>query len=492
VTTSSYTRLLADFAAGASFEDLPASAVAATQRVTLDTLGCVVGGSDLASSRMVRTVKTSAGGAAEATVLVSGDRLPAASAAHINGHAGNALDAEETIRHSGHLAAATVPPALAMAERQGSTGADLVSAIAVGFDVAARIGLALKHLDVTEDGRVEIAPVSGLSWATFAATVGAGRLLGLDGEQMADAFGLTVACAPLPIAGQWGTQAVPRPLTKYGLYGAMAEAGVFAALLAAEGFRANREALDGERGFWRIMGSSRCEWDALTDRLGSRWLVEETSYKIHPACRFASPALDLFYELQSRAGVTADEIDHVELLVPHAMLVKHMDDPAVETLVDGQFSLPHLIGLAACGGPPGPEWHTPEALRDPRVSAFAERVSVVEYPDAAPILQTLLRTQGHAELIPTAARLTAKGTSFASATDHAVGDPWDAGGALDDATIEAKFRTFCRVHLSQAKIEGALTAVSQLTVAPAVDELVAHLVVDRRSDGGTAGPAAIS
>jgi 2-methylcitrate dehydratase PrpD len=184
--------------------------------------------------------------------------------------------------------------------------------------------------------------------------------------------------------------------------------------------------------------------------------------------------------------VTADEIDHVELLVPHAMLVKHMDDPAVETLVDGQFSLPHLIGLAACGGPPGPAWHTPQALRDPRVRAFAERVSVVEYLEAAPILQRLLRTQGHAELIPTAARLTAKGTTYASATDHAVGDPWAADGALDDAGIEAKFRTFCRVHLTEAKIEGALAAISRLPEAPAVDELVGYLVVDGLSYGGIA------
>jgi 2-methylcitrate dehydratase PrpD len=476
MTSSSYTQTLADFAAGVSFDDLPPATVIATQRVILDTLGCVVGGSDLASSRMVRAVKTSAGGTPEATVLVTGDRLPASGAAHVNGHAGNALDAEETIRHSGHLAAATVPPALAVAERQTSHGADFVAAVAVGFDVAARIGLSLKHLDVGDDGRVEVAPVSGLSWATFGATVAAGRLLGLDRDQMADALGLTVASAPLPIAGQWGTQAAPRPLTKYGLYGTMSEAGVFAALLAAEGFRANREALDGERGFWKIMGSSRCEWDVLTDRLGTRWLVEETSYKMHPACRFASPALDLFYELQSRADVTADEIEQVDLLVPHAMLAKHMDDPTVVTLVDGQFSLPHLMGLAACGGPPGPAWHTPEALDDPRVRSFATRVRVREYPDAAPILEKLLREQGHAELIPTAASLTARGRTSTAATDHALGDPWDTEGALNDATLEAKFRTFCRVHLPESQINAAVAAIRDLPGASDVDSVVRLLV----------------
>src|SRR5205823_15114822 len=122
-------------------------------RLILDTAGCVVGGSALTSTRMVRAVKSAAGGTPEATVLGTGERLPVTSAAHVNGHAGNALDAEETIRHSGHLAAATVPPALAVAERQHSTGADFVAAVAVGFDIGARIGLSLKHLDVSDDGR---------------------------------------------------------------------------------------------------------------------------------------------------------------------------------------------------------------------------------------------------------------------------------------------------------------------------------------------------
>lgn len=476
MTAPSYTQLLADFAVSTSPADLPTGAIRATERLVLDTLGCVVGGMALSSSCMVRTVKTAAGGTPQATVLVSGDRLPALSVAHVNGHAGNALDAEETIRHSGHLAAATVPPALAVSEQLGSSGIDFLTGVAVGFEVAARIGLSLKHLDVDPDGRVEVAPVSGLSWATFAATVAAGRLLGLDCEQMQDAFGLTVANAPLPIAGQWGAQPAPRPLTKYGLYGIMAEAGVFAATLAAEGFRANRDALDGDRGFWRIMGSRGCQWDALADRLGSRWLVEETSYKVHPACRFASPALDLFYELRAAAGVEADEIEHVEVLVPHAMLAKHMDDPTVVTLVDGQFSLPHLIGLAACGGEPGPAWHTSDALHNARVRSFAERVSVREYHDAGPILAKLLRDQGHAELIPTAVSLTARGTTYTATTDHAIGDPWDENGPFSDASLEDKFRTFCRSSLPEVQIDDAIARIRRLADEPGVDAIVAALV----------------
>ena len=130
----------------------------------------------------------------------------------------------------------------------------------VGFDVAARIGLSLRHIDILENGKIEIAPVAGLSWAAFASTVAAGRMYGLDAGQMAEAFGVTVATAPLPIAGQWGNLPAPRPMTKYGMYGAMAQAGVFAARLVQRGFAGDRTILDGDRGFWRMMGSRRCEW----------------------------------------------------------------------------------------------------------------------------------------------------------------------------------------------------------------------------------------
>jgi hypothetical protein len=101
---------------------------------------------------------------------------------------------------------------------------------------------------------------------------------------------------------------------------------------------------------------------------------------------------------------------------------------------------------------------------------------VRELPAAAPILEKLLREQGHAELIPTTATLTTGGTTFTATTDHAVGDPWDENGPLPDSVIEEKFRTFCGTWLSNSKIDSALTEVRTITDSPDVDGLVAALV----------------
>ena len=473
---TTYTQTLAEFACTTTFPDLPTSTVDATRRLVIDTLGCAVGGRAVPSSQAVTRVMVAGGGPPDATVLVGGERLSLTGAVYLNAHYANALDAEETIRHSGHLAAATVPPSLAVAERLGATGSEFLAAVAIGFDVAARVALSLRPLDTTEDGRVVMSPVSGSSWAAFAATVATGRLLGLDAGQMAHAFGLTVASAPMPISGRWGVQAAPRPMTKYGLYGAIAEAGVLGALMAHEGMDGYDDILDGDHGFWRMTGSRRSDWDCLTDRLGKRWLVEETSYKAFPACQWAMPALDLFFRLLDSNDLRPDDIDTVEALVPEAAINKHMADHTVHTVVDGQFSIPHLLALAARGGPPGPGWHTSEALQSARVADFAQRVRVGVYDRAAPILADLMRTQGHAHLIPTSLTVRAGGREFTAVSNTSDADQWDAIAARDDEVLRAKFRRFCTPALPAAAIDRALAVADGLEGEPSVDGLVACLV----------------
>src|SRR6266851_5186815 len=414
---TSYTRLLSEFSCAITADEIPAPALDATRRLILDTLGCAVGGTGVPSSGIVTRVR--AAGPAQATLLVDGARVGLLPAVHINAHRANALDAEETIRHSGHLAAATVPPALAVAD---------------------------------------------------------GRLLGLSPEAMANAFGLTVASAPMPIAGRWGVQASPPPMTKYGLYGAIAEAGVAAALLADAGMDGDTEVLDGEHGFWRMNGSRSCDWEVLTNGLGTRWLVSETSYKLFPACQWAMPALELIYRMTTEDGIAAEDIDAVDVRVPAAAITKHMAERTVHTVVDGQFSIPHLIALAVRGGPPGPRWHTAETLADPRVRDFAARVHVEVFHRAAPILSDLMARQGHAHLIPTEVTVHASGPRITRTSNTGEHDWYDHAVAQDDGALRAKFRRFCEPYLAPAAVETALDLVDGIAGAASVRPLVAALI----------------
>jgi 2-methylcitrate dehydratase PrpD len=475
-TMASYTSTLAEFAGTTTLADIPATARAATRRLVLDTLGCAVGGRSVPSSQVVTRLKIRAGGPPEATVLVGGERLGLTGAIYVNSHYANALDAEETIRHSGHLAAATVPPALGVAQYAQASGADFLAAVTIGFDVAARVALSLRALDTDAQGRTVMSKVIGSSWAGFAATVASARLLGLNPDQLLDAFGLTVASAPLPIAGRWGVQAAPRPMTKYGLYGAIAEAGVMGTLLAREGLDGYRDILDGDYGFWRMNGSPSCDWDELTDGLGRRWLVEETSYKLFPACQWAMPALDLFFRMLAEHDLSPEDVDAVEALVPQAALTKHMADLDVQTVVDGQFSIPHLLSLAARGGPPAPRWHSDELRTDPRIREFAGRVRVGVFDRAGPILAELMRTQGHAHLIPTQLSIVARGQTHTAVSNTNAHDQWDFLAAQSDQALEEKFGRFAGAELSAPSVASAVATIARIEDEPNVERLVASLV----------------
>ena len=369
-----------------------------------------------------------------------------------------------------------MPPTLSIAERERRSGEDLLAAVAVGYDVAARIGLSCRQLDVNDDGTVEIAPVGGLSWAAFASTISTGRFVGLTAEQMEHTFGITAASTPLPIGGRWGKIASPRPMTKYGMYGAMAEAGVNAALLAKRGFEGDRSILDGDRGFWRIVGSRSCDWDTLTGLLGARYLGDVTSYKLFPACHWAIPALDLFTRLCRDSSLATAEVERVDVLVPEGAVTKFMDSADVATVVDGQFSIPHLIALAAVYGEPGPRWHSKEATHDPVVRAFAGRVQVGVNEDAKLVMEQRMREEGHCELVPTIVTVHTAERQLRAAADHATGDAWAEGAEARDDAIEAKFRRFCGASLPPSQVDTAVAAVGGLEAQPTVDLLVRSLV----------------
>jgi 2-methylcitrate dehydratase PrpD len=474
-TERSFTQRLVQFSVEQRFSDLPASAVAATRNLIRDTLGCIIAGRGAPSSRIIAEVLEALGGAPQASALVSGRKLPAAMAAHINAHCGNALDADDTVLYKAHIGSAVVPAALVLAEQHELSGAEFIAAVTLGYEVAGRIGLSLEALTVGPDGKFQFGPVTGYSWIGIGATVAAARLLGLDEDQMHHAYGIAAATLPLPGATRFGS-APPRPMTKYALYGAIAEAGVRAALLAKAGFTGERDVLDGARGLWRVVGSLGCRWDALSERLGESWVIERACYKLYPACRFISGSLDNFFELTEKHRIGAAEIDHIVVRVPEAGLNKlNVADPRAETLVDGGFSLPFMLGVAALGGPPGPTWLSPAMRDSATVKSFARRVSVEVEPSAAALIAEDLRTRGYAARMPCSMEISARGTLFAARSEFAKGDA-HPGFHLTPEEHERKFRTFCASQLDEARIETALSLLATLEQQSTLQPLVAALV----------------
>ena len=137
--TDTLTHALARFAVETSFDDLPAEVVDYTKLLILDSLICGIGASRAERTRMSHRLAERLGGPAEATVFGMGTQVPSTLAASINSEIMNYLDADDTFFNTAHFIVFSVAAALAEAERVGGSGADVVRAVAVGFDISARV-----------------------------------------------------------------------------------------------------------------------------------------------------------------------------------------------------------------------------------------------------------------------------------------------------------------------------------------------------------------
>jgi 2-methylcitrate dehydratase PrpD len=358
------TEQLAEFALDPALERPPVEAARMAALCLLDFVGCAAGGSQTWMGEAIREYVAEQGGTPEATIIAGGLKVPVGGAALVNGQQGNILDFDDTYLDLGHTGPAVIPAALALGERLNVSYPQLRGAIVAGYEVAHRIGLAIRPSD--ERFR-RLYPVG---WHSFGATAAAGRLLGLDRRQLMNAFGITAEHAQ--VATTISTDTVHA--FKAGKLGQAGAIGVMAALLATKGFEGKRTILDADRNLWLALGSDRFAPAALTTGLGERLSITEISFKPFPACRMVHGALGA-----AAALVTGHEIEPERITgatVRTFSRTLQLTDPAPKTAEAVPFSLPFVLALTLRRMPPGPRWSAPETLADPDVLALAGKVRV--------------------------------------------------------------------------------------------------------------------
>jgi len=271
------TQALADFAVDTRFEDLPAEVVDTAKLVILDSLICGLAAGGLERTRMMHGVVSRLGGRPEASVFGLDGRFPSALAATANAEIMNLLDADDTFFNASHFAVFNVAAALAEAQRLGASGRDLIRAVAVGFDVSARLDLSKLTIAVV-DGQLRWSPIQGMGYAAFGTAASAGAVARLDREQMRNAFGLCAWYAPTPVANTMHRRTEFCSL-KYANYAGAAHAGMLAALLAEQGYVGDQDVLDGEPSFVHAQGAVGADPELLLEGLGATWWILETAIK---------------------------------------------------------------------------------------------------------------------------------------------------------------------------------------------------------------------
>lgn len=422
---------LAEFAAQLAYEDIPPAVLRRTEDLMLDCLASVLAGS---SARPVQAIAqfadTMGPTSGPSENMVTRRSTSPLFAAMVNAAAAHMVEQDDV--HNGsvfHPAAVVFPPAIAVAQALGRSGKDLLVACVAGYEVGIRVGEFLGR------SHYKIFHTTGTAGA-LAAAVAVGRLLNLNNEQMLHALG----SAGTQAAGLW--EFLRDAADSKQLHTAKAAAnGITAAYLAHDGFTGAQRILEGLQGMGAGM-SQDADPAKLTDRLGSRWTVLETSFKYHASCRHTHPAADALLQIVQANSLAIGDI---------ASVVAHVHQGAIDVLGpvtnptsvhQSKFSMGTVLGLIAQHRRAGlPEFDA--ALNDATIAAFRGLVTMQ--------LDTEVDTAYPRQWIGKVTVQTRDGKTLSARVDEPKGDP---GNTLSRTEIEDKALRLSTYRNAATKEEG--------------------------------------
>ena len=367
-----------------------------------------------------------------ARILVNGQSSSAYFAALVNAASSHLVE-QDDLHNSSVLHPATVvfPAALAAARDLGKSGRELLVASVAGYEAASRIG----EPSAARITASSTPPRRSAPWP---------RRWPLQADGFRPAA-VHPSARQRRYASGGAVGFLRDAADSKQLHTAKAAAdGLLAAYLTADGLTGAQNILEGEQGM--AAGMSRdAEPSKLSDRLGSRWALAETSFKFHASCRHTHPAADALLALMQREGLGADDIARSPLVHQGAIdVLGRVTVP--QTVHRSQFSMGTVLGLIALYGKAGlTEFHS-HALSDPRVGEFREKVSMTLDPEVDGAYPA--RWLGRVEVT------TADGRTLHGAIDEPKGDP---GNTLSRAELEDKFRRLVQFSAARSDDEaGAL------------------------------------
>lgn len=438
---------LAEFALDLRSGPLPEAAVQAAGNCVLDCVTAAVAGANGAGAVAAREAALAAmGSGGAASVWFTGRKAPALAAVLGNCTAASILDLDDGHRAaSGHPGAAIIPASLAIAEEQGSSWHELITAIVAGYEVAVRVAAArdVSRLDTLSTGR----------WCAYGVAVAAGLLRGADRRQLVQAMAIAGVHAPNQSAA--GYSRVMGNHAKEGIPWSAAT-GCMAVSLAQAGFTGPADILDHPGYFDRA---------AVLRGLGRSFAIEGCYFKPYSCCRWAHAAIDGLHDILTGEGLDWRAVDTVEVhTFERALKLNNEADP--DTLEGAQYSVPFVLGVAAAEGVAALLPLTERSLHRAAATGFAGRVTLLVDPgmDAAFPAQTGARI-----VVRTA------GAEHVRVVRHPLGDP---ANPMSRGQLTEKLRTATRevaAPARQAELLAALEAFGNQNHAPLLAALARPL-----------------
>ena len=441
------TRDLAEWVAGLQGSDLPVEVRERVKDILLDTVASALAGHDAGDVATVVRLASALGGGS-GTSIIGGDRLSLGGATLVNGYLVTAATMCDIHRPTAcNVTPEVVPPAMAIGEREGSTGDRFLAAMAAGLEVTTRVGLGLKPSAFRARGW-HAAGVTGV----FGAAASTGRLLGLDAASQTWAFGLAGSQASGTYA-QLGTPAI-KFQQAHGAHG-----GLIAALLARDGFNAAEDALMAPDGDLFSAYSDGGNPGVVLAGLGMDWELARISLRAWPVAVHLQPVVTgLLAILGTFDGAPAD-IERVTVTMSEAaygMTGRGTWDDRFRA----RLSAPYVTGVVLFDRRCWLEQFAPARLQDEALSAFIrDRVVIAAEAgrrDGTAVIEIMRRG----------------GRSLREEVTVPKGEP---ANALSRADVVNKFRAAASPHLSAAATNTVIDMVGSLETLPSVRPLVGAL-----------------
>ena len=414
---------------------LPPHVVRETKHRILDSLAAMVSGAHLKPGEMAIKFARAQGGVAEATVVTTDIRTSAVNAALANamfGHADETDDFHPATK--AHPGCAVVPAALAMAEREGSSGTDLINAVALGYDLCCRFLLALGADLVRKNHR----SAEGTS-STMGSVGAAAALARLDEKGMRHAL----SYAAQQVSGIWSWVRDAEHVEKaFDFSGMGARNGVTAAIMAQMGFSGVWDVLDGEHNALMAL-SPNPKPEEMVAGLGSLYYVTETAIKPFSVGYPIQAPLDAFLRLHREHGLSVDNVERIVVKLPEdgARIVNDRSMPDV--------NCQHIIAVALVSGTVSFEdSHSYERMADPQVRAVKERVQLIADPA---LMDPAAPRSGLVEVTLRDGRTVSHFTSHAPGTKE---------NPMDTENVNAKARRLMEPVLGDKKTEEVIRRVN--------------------------------
>ncbi len=420
---------LADFVSGYPREQLPQQTREAISLLLLDLMGATAAGLHSPLATSARKAACDVYGPGKAQVWMTEITLSVAGAAMANSAAASALDIDDGHRGAaGHAGAGVIPAALAVGQALGASDADIMDAIALGYDIALRVATSrpTSTIETYASGR----------WVSYGAAAAAGRLLGLTKEQLAHA--LAIAGSEGPIVFPTGSSRFQGSTVKEGIPPAVV-AGITGAYRARAGATGPLDLLDRE---------DRYTPDILLGNLGEVWELQKCYLKPYACCRYMHAAIDAILALR-QSGL---EIKRLRIeTFPQGLRLAN--ERAPRTLEGGQYSFYFSCALAALRGPEALQPVDLSSLMDKEVLGLAGRIELeasgdfaTAFPVRTPARVLLDQGEGLREMV----------------IDYPLGD---VANPMNWEQVARKFKNIGRINLNEAHQNNIISAVSGLREA---------------------------